>query len=80
LKRVGDPPVADLGKVFRVLAHMGRTAPAARSTTSSARAEDVQVEAADLITRFAGSMAVVYAHVVLFAGGCFSSSGVRGRH
>jgi uncharacterized membrane protein len=33
-----------------------------------ARAQDVQVRVADLITRFAGSMPFVYAHVVAFAG------------
>ncbi|MCY7402395.1 MAG: DUF1003 domain-containing protein [Nocardioides sp.] len=33
-----------------------------------ARAEDAQVKVADLITRFAGSMPFVYAHIVLFAG------------
>jgi uncharacterized membrane protein len=31
------------------------------------RAEDVQLRIADAITRFAGSMAFVYLHVVLFA-------------
>lgn len=31
------------------------------------RAEDVQLRVADLITRFAGSMPFVYAHVVVFA-------------
>jgi uncharacterized membrane protein len=31
-----------------------------------ARAEDLQVRIADLITRFAGSMGFVYAHVVIF--------------
>jgi uncharacterized membrane protein len=33
-----------------------------------ARAEDLQVRIADLITRFAGSMGFVYAHVAIFAG------------
>ncbi|MFB9312236.1 DUF1003 domain-containing protein [Nocardioides plantarum] len=32
-----------------------------------ARADDVQVRVADLITRFAGSMPFVYAHVAAFA-------------
>lgn len=32
-----------------------------------ARAEDVQLRVADLVTRFAGSMPFVYAHVVAFA-------------
>ena len=32
-----------------------------------ARAEDLQVRIADLITRFAGSMGFVYVHVVIFA-------------
>jgi uncharacterized membrane protein len=31
-----------------------------------ARAEDLQVRIADLITRFAGSMGFVYAHVLIF--------------
>lgn len=33
-----------------------------------ARAEDLQVRVADLVTRFAGSMPFVYVHVVAFAG------------
>ena len=32
-----------------------------------ARANDIQLRVADLITKFAGSMAFVYIHVVLFA-------------
>jgi uncharacterized membrane protein len=32
-----------------------------------ARAEDVQLRVADAITRFAGSMAFVYLHIVIFA-------------
>ncbi len=34
---------------------------------SAERAKDVQLRVADAITRFAGSMAFVYLHVVLFA-------------
>ena len=33
----------------------------------TARAEDVQLRVADAITRFAGSMAFVYLHIVVFA-------------
>jgi uncharacterized membrane protein len=33
-----------------------------------ARAENLQLRIADAITRFAGSMAFVYLHVVVFAG------------
>lgn len=33
-----------------------------------ARAEDVQVRIADVVTRFAGSMGFVYAHVLVFLG------------
>ena len=37
------------------------------AATLAKRAEDVQVRVADAITRFAGSMNFVYAHVVIFA-------------
>jgi hypothetical protein len=43
------------------------------------RAEDVQLRVADWITGFAGSMNFVYLHIALFAAGCCSSSGARGR-
>ena len=37
------------------------------AATLAKRAEDVQLRVADAITRFAGSMNFVYAHVVIFA-------------
>ena len=37
------------------------------TATITARAEDVQLRVADAITRFAGSMNFVYAHVLIFA-------------